>query len=69
LQRSDVKPAAPPIFGWYPDPAGRHELRYFDGRLWTDWVRDGETAGSDPIEPPRPPWESAERSEDDQPSG
>lgn len=28
--------------GWYPDPDGAHpdQLRYFDGRVWTDrWVR------------------------------
>lgn len=22
--------------GWYPDPTGRHEQRYWDGRSWTD---------------------------------
>ena len=24
--------------GWYPDPDERHDLRYFDGRSWTDHV-------------------------------
>ncbi len=23
---------------WYPDPSGRHELRYFDGSRWTEHV-------------------------------
>ena len=23
---------------WYPDPSGRHELRYWDGAQWTDHV-------------------------------
>ena len=21
---------------WYPDPLGRHELRYWDGSQWTE---------------------------------
>ena len=25
---------------WYPDPSGRHELRYFDGTAWTEHVSD-----------------------------
>jgi hypothetical protein len=24
--------------GWYPDPERRHNLRYFDGEIWTDHV-------------------------------
>jgi hypothetical protein len=28
--------------GWWPDPTGRFEHRYFDGRAWTRFVgRDG----------------------------
>jgi hypothetical protein len=38
---------APPA-GWFPDPAGRHELRYWDGTSWTDHVRDSDVAGVDP---------------------
>jgi uncharacterized protein YxjI len=34
--------------GWYPDPFGRHELRWFDGRQWTDQVNTGGKASSDP---------------------
>ena len=41
-------PAAPaptpattgPAAGWHPDPTGRHELRYWDGRQWTADVSD-----------------------------
>ena len=24
--------------GWHPDPRGQHDLRYFDGRRWTEHV-------------------------------
>jgi hypothetical protein len=37
--------------GWRPDPFGRHEARFHDGRRWTPYVKDGETHGLDePIE-------------------
>lgn len=26
--------------GWHPDPTGRHEFRYWDGRGWSDRVSD-----------------------------
>ena len=29
--------------GWYPDPSGGHELRFWDGAVWTNRVRDGDT--------------------------
>jgi hypothetical protein len=32
--------------GWYPDPTGRHGVRYWDGRIWTDEVSDITT---DPV--------------------
>lgn len=37
------------------DPYGRHKLRYWDGRQWTDHVSDGSVAGRDPIAPPGHP--------------
>ena len=42
---SDVE-AGPP--GWYPDPYGRHERRYYDGRAWTEHVESGGRQGVDP---------------------
>jgi hypothetical protein len=39
--------------GWYPDPAGRHEFRFFDGTRWTDHVADEDTPSIDPV--PRAP--------------
>jgi len=42
-----ARPLSPPA--WHPDPTGRYDLRYWDGRLWTDHVsRDGEQA-TDPV--------------------
>jgi uncharacterized RDD family membrane protein YckC len=41
-----------PIPGWYPDPSGRHQVRYWDGSGWTAHVSDNGIAGVD--EPNRP---------------
>jgi hypothetical protein len=38
------------LFGWYADPLHRHELRYFDGRRWADFVADGGVRSSDPLD-------------------
>src|SRR5215475_15236986 len=42
--------ATPPMTpaGWYADPAGRHEKRYWDGTGWTAGVSDGGVAATDP---------------------
>ena len=40
---------------WYPDPAGRHELRYYDGAQWTDHVSSGGRQSVDPLTPSAPP--------------
>jgi hypothetical protein len=34
--------------GWYPDPAGRFDDRYWDGTDWTSAVKRGEHVESDP---------------------
>lgn len=36
---------------WYPDPVGRHELRYFDGTSWTEHVSSNGNPGVDPLGP------------------
>ena len=41
---SDAVPA-----GWYPDPSGRFELRYWDGSRWTEHV---SRAGQQYTDPP-----------------
>ena len=38
--------SSPP--GWHPDPAGRHELRWWDGSTFTDQVADGGVTSTDP---------------------
>lgn len=40
------EPTADP--GWYVDPLGRHEHRYFNGRSWTSDVSDGGDRRIDP---------------------
>jgi hypothetical protein len=37
-------------FGWYADPSGGHELRFFDGRAWTEHVADSGTQSLSPID-------------------
>ena len=43
-------PATPSVpAGWYHDPAGRYELRYWDGSAWTEHV---SRAGQQYTDPP-----------------
>jgi hypothetical protein len=44
-ETSPVTPGAP---GWYPDPGGSHDLRYYNGQNWTG---DVSTAGIRAVEP------------------
>ncbi len=39
---------AAPAPGWYADPYGRHEARYFDGTGWTEHVASHGRPGVDP---------------------
>lgn len=32
---------------WYPDPTGRHQVRYWDGQAWTENVADHGVASTD----------------------
>jgi uncharacterized protein YxjI len=34
---------------WYPDPTGRHQLRYWDGAAWTDHVATNGAQSNDPV--------------------
>lgn len=44
---------------WLADPSGAHELRYWDGRGWTEHVSDSGTTAQDPLTAPFPPPGSA----------
>ncbi len=44
-----VASETPPLFGWYPDPTSRHEMRYWDGRHWWNAVSDSGSRSEDPI--------------------
>ena len=35
---------------WYPDPQGRHELRYWDGTTWTEHVSNRGVQSVSPVE-------------------
>ncbi len=48
---SDTSPPAGPqpgVGSWEPDPGGRHQLRWWDGRDYTAVVADGGVRGIDP---------------------
>nr|WP_114854513.1 DUF4041 domain-containing protein [Brachybacterium sp. YJGR34] len=40
--------------GWYPDPSGRHEQRWWDGGRWRDAVIDQGVRSDDPLLPVAP---------------
>ncbi len=40
---------------WYPDPTGRHQVRYWDGAVWTDHVADNGAQTVDPVLPATAP--------------
>jgi hypothetical protein len=37
-----------PSEGWFTDPSGRYQWRWFDGRTWTPYVATGSWQGVDP---------------------
>ena len=39
-----------PSRGWYPDPTGAHERRFFDGNQWMADVADKGVMSTDPIQ-------------------
>ncbi len=45
---SHPPPAELPPAGWYRDPSGRHERRYWDGKGWSEHVSDQDVRSLDP---------------------
>jgi len=41
--------------GWYADPLGLHEKRFFNGTVWTDRVTDRDVESHDPLGNVAPP--------------
>ena len=35
--------------GWFPDPSGEHQHRYYDGDNWTDMVGDNGIRSNSPL--------------------
>jgi putative membrane protein len=48
IERSPDLVAAVPS-GWYDDPSGRHQQRYWNEGAWTARVSDGGVTGTDPV--------------------
>ncbi len=46
-------PDTPP--GWYADPTGDWEQRFWDGRVWTEHVHTGPFGSQAPVQPPTLP--------------
>jgi hypothetical protein len=45
--------------GWYADPLGRAQLRWYDGAQWCEHVRSGQSGGTDPLAPDGTPVRTA----------
>ena len=44
-----ASPAPQVAPGWYADPAGRHQSRWWDGTAWTANVADNGATSTDPV--------------------
>jgi hypothetical protein len=47
--KNDAAPAASPRAAWFNDPLARHELRYWNGQMWTEYVADAGQRSQDPL--------------------
>jgi uncharacterized RDD family membrane protein YckC len=52
---------------WHADPTGRHQLRWWDGEVWTDFVADGGVTAIDPVAGPPAPGQGATQTAADAP--
>jgi uncharacterized RDD family membrane protein YckC len=49
LRNGSEAPTSTHPSGWYADPMGRNELRFWNGAAWTDDVATAGTSGLDPL--------------------
>ncbi|MEA2501010.1 MAG: protease family protein [Actinomycetota bacterium] len=49
-----------PVAGWYRDPGGAHQYRFWNGSAWTPGVANGPYVGHDFSAPPPTPWSAAQ---------
>jgi hypothetical protein len=49
-------PSDGPVAGWYRDPVGRNQYRFWNGSGWTPGVANGPYVGQDSLAPPPAPW-------------
>lgn len=54
-----LQPSAP-VAGWYRDPGGAHQYRFWNGYAWTPGVANGQYVGQDFSAPPPTPWSAAQ---------
>jgi uncharacterized protein YxjI len=52
MTQQPTGPSLPPA-GWFPDPLGRHEQRYWDGQQWTEHVASHGRQSVDPVGAPQ----------------
>ena len=53
--RNERVEASVSVAGWYGDPSGRHEHRYFDRERWAEHVSNAGVQSLDPVEAGWPP--------------
>jgi uncharacterized protein YxjI len=58
-----TQPPTQPPAGWYPDPSGHAEQRYWDGTAWTDHVVANGVQSTAPLEPRPAPQVQVSRPE------
>ncbi|GEM_PF-2006534 len=61
---TEEAPRWPPA-GWYSDPTGLHEYRFWEGSDWSSYVSDHGNVATDPLPPPPPRPQQAAASPDE----
>jgi uncharacterized protein YxjI len=51
MTQPPTQPSAQPPAGWYPDPTGQFQQRYWDGSVWTEHVVGPQGQTTSPLQP------------------